>query len=309
MTLYIIPSLIAIIAKLFLLWIARRNFAENLVFTALLGALLVMNAVEFSSYFITNDMLNDYVWLMQLYFLSALVATATITDLCLVITGLAQPLWRQINALLTVTVALLTIVPGTVIAGVEPMGEFVRRIPGPALPVWTTYVVLAIAASVGLLLRGVRRAPSRHQQRQSCALALAFLPGLLSAGLIVVLMSFGYRVNGAVTMSIMSTLLAVVFFLSESRYHLFRLLSAIPSTVEYQTNRRVQTLVNKLKYIASMPDRQSELKAILAELEQASIAMAIDANDGNVSKTARAMKVSRNTILRKRQSTASPTNK
>lgn len=299
---YVVPSLAAMAVKLILLWITRHRLQSHTNFIVLLVSLFVLNAAEFTSYFVPDSALPNSLWIMQLYYLAAVIATAAVFDVCLEITHDNVRRWRDINALIAFTVGLLTVVPGTVVAGIEPMGDLVRRVPGPAMGVWMSYVVPTLLASIGTLIVGIRKAPSPHRKRQSRALLIAFVPLLLSTVVIIVLMAMNVRANGAVTISVMTTILAIVLYLSDSRYQLFKLLSRIPTTPEYRERSQLLSLIQTLQEVATTPDRQDELRQILRRMEMAGIGMAIEANEGNLSKTARNIGVSRATLVRKRGS-------
>lgn len=305
MTLWIIPSLMAMLAKLILFWIARRNLTSRPAFTLLLISLFIMNGVEFSSFFraaaVAPENYHQYLWMMQLYYLAGVGVIAAILDVALSISFKDATRGRQVNGVLAVTVSLLTIVPGSVIAGIEPLGDFVRRVPGPAMAIWSTYIIGASMIAFMCLIRGVKKAPTLLQRRKSCALTLAFVPLLLSGGLIVLLMSLGFAINGVATMSITTTLLVVILYVTDTRYHLYNFLSSVPATAEYKNWQKLRQLSHQLKEAAAIPERQQELRAIVQNIESASIAMAIDANEGNMSKTARHIGVSRATVVRKLQ--------
>jgi len=297
---FMIPSAAAMAAKLALLWFARRNLASHANFMFLLGALFILNALEFVSYFIPKILVSEFTWMMQLYYLAGAVASAAILDICLRIALPKSTEWRKANLILAITVCALTVVPGLVIADVEPMGSFVRRISGPAMPIYFAYVVPVLILAFSLMVYGTRKAPNKHLARQSAALLLGVAPLLLCTSVVLVLMQFGVRVNGAVSFSSLTTLFVVVLFISESRYGLFRLLSYVPTTSEYRARRNLYGMVDQLHKTVSDPNKQSNLSDNIRQMESLSIALAIEANDGNLSKTARKMGVSRTTILRKR---------
>lgn len=295
----------AILAKLILFWLARRKLTSLPAFALLLVSLFVMNGVEFSSFYrvavVAPENYHQYLWMMQLYYLAAVGATAALLDVAMSFTLKDATRSRQINAVLAVTVGLLTLVPGTVIAGIEPLGELVRRVPGPAITLWTAYVIGALLISFVCLVRGIKKAPTLLQRRKSCALALAFLPMVVSGAVIAVLMSFGVAINGVATLSIATTLLVVVVYITDTQYRLYNFLSSVPATAEYKNWQKLRGLSRQLKEAAALPERQQELRSIVHDIESAGIAMAIDANEGNMSKTARQIGVSRATVIRKLQ--------
>ncbi|MFK8019815.1 MAG: helix-turn-helix domain-containing protein [Pseudomonadales bacterium] len=267
----------------------------------------MLNGVEFASFLLPQELYTNYVWMMQLYYLSGIVAVAAMLDVAMSVVMASKTEWRKANVVLVIAVGALTVMPGSVIAGVVPMGDFARRVSGPAMPIYFTYIVPALIASFALPFWGIKRAPSKHRQRQSCALMLGVAPLTVSTAIILVMMQFDWAVNGAVILSTMTTVLVIVLFISESRYGLFKLLSRVPATLEYKARRDLHSMVDQLHKTVSDPNKQSNLADYLRQMESLSIALAIEANDGNLSKTARQMGVSRTTILRKRpQKEATP---
>lgn len=303
MILWVYPSLLAIVAKLALFWLARRNLVKQTSFTVLLTSLFVLNAVEFSSYFrsaaVQPEFYGQYLWMMQLYYIAGAIAAAAIADICLKLVLKDSKRQRQVNGILATTVVLLTIVPGSVITGIDQLGDFVRRVPGPAMAVWTSYVLLAFSGSGLLLSIGVKSASTLIRRQRSCALLLAFVPFIVCSIVVIGLMAMEYPVNGAVTISLTTTLLVITLYVSDSRHRLFRLLSRVPATTEYKNCRQLHRLSDQLKEAAAVPEMQQHIKSIVQGIEAASIGIAVEANEGNVSKTARSVGVSRATIVRK----------
>lgn len=305
MTLWVVPSLVAMLAKLILFWVARSSLTSRPAFTLLLVSLFIMNGVEFSSFFRTASLApenyDQYLWMMQLYYLAGVGTMVAVADVALSITFKNAYRFRQVNGVLAAIVGVLTIVPGVVIAGIEPLGDLVRRVPGPAMPVWSAYIVGGCIASFACLMWGIKNAHTLLQRRKSCALTLAFLPLLISGGLVALLMSLGYAINGVATLSISTTILVVILYVSDTRYQLYNFLSSVPVTAEYKNWQKLRDLSHQLKEAAAMPERQQDLRALIQDIESASISIAIDANEGNMSKTARHIGVSRATVLRKIQ--------
>ena len=119
-------------------------------------------------------------------------------------------------------------------------------------------------------------------------------------------MSSGVAVNGAVTISVMTTLLVGIVYFSDTRYQLFKLLSRVPATKEFKARRQLLALASQLHEVVLDPGRQAELQEALKRIEMLGLDIAVASNDGNVSATARNIGVSRATLVRKR--TYLPTN-
>ena len=299
MSLLALPSFVAILAKLQLFLQARRQLISNASLTTLLVALLVLNGVEFSSYFLTAAEKLSSVWMMRLYYFSAVVAAAALLDLCL-LSAVRQAKAYRIGALcLAYVVCIAAAAPGVVVAGIEPIGEFTRRLAGPSIYYWSAYIATALSVGLVLLVYGLKSAPNAESKRRCKALLVGLTPLGLSTIVLVILMQLGIRINGSLIISVMSTLLVMVIIYCDSRYGLFKFMSRVPYTEEYKRRRRINSIVSDLQQVVMTSGQEARYKSLLKDIEKEAIDLAVIAHDGNKSRTAKALGISGMTLSRK----------
>lgn len=298
MTFYIVPSIFAVLIKAWLLWWQRSKSKENGALILLLGALLLMNIIEFSS-FMLLDSPRLIAWLMHAYYCATAFAAAAILNLFLYLIGGTTAQLTKINWVLAAIIIALSAIPGAVIAGIENIGYTFIRIPGTLYIVWAVYIVSTLLFGVFLLLNGYRSRKDSLQRRRCLAVLLGLMPLICSAIGIVVLMLSGVKVNGTVILSCSVIFFLVALIYSEQRHALFRLLAHVPFTEEYALRSELANQVRKIESNAFGGADQSNFKDQIKKIESLYIDLAIIANDGNKTHAAAALGISSATLHRK----------
>lgn len=298
MTFYIVPSMLAMLVKAWLLFWRRSRAQDNGALFLLLGALLAMNLVEFSS-FLMLDNPQVITWLMHAYYCATTFAAATVLNLFLHLIGGATTQLTKLNWALAAIFIALSAMPGVVIAGIENIGYTFIRIPGTLYTAWAVYVVSTLLFGVYLLAKGYANSTDTLQKRRCLAILLGLTPLICSAIGIIVLMLSGVKVNATVVLSC-----AVIFFLvaliyAEKRHSLFKLLARVPFTEEYALRMELANQIRKIESNAFGGSGQPSLKDQIKKIESLCIDLAIVANDGNKTHAAAALGISNATLHRK----------
>lgn len=299
MSLIAIPAFTAIVLKVALLWVERDNLSRQLPLVCLLIGLFMMNIIEFSSFYLPGENKDNFVWLLQAYYLFCSLAAVALLELSLRGAGVHQSKYSIINLVVALVAAVMVSIPNVTISGVETMGALVRRVPGPALGLWNAYVVTLLLAGSFLLFKGYRHAECRAKRRYCLALITGLLPMAFAAAAIIFLMSLDVRINAVIIFPLLGSFLMLVLLRSETKYGTFSLLSKVPGTEENSGRRRVAALVATLQKDLFTEGQEKRHQEILDELEHASLQLALLAQGGNKSKTARALGISSATLHRR----------
>lgn len=298
MTLYVIPSFCAILIKAWLLWSEQFRFKANGALVLLLGALLVLNLIEFCSFFVLDRPL-EVICLMHGYYFTAAFAAAAILNLFLCLTGNAANHLTKFNWALATVICVMSLAPGVVIAGVENIGYSFTRIPGSFYMVWPVYIVSALIFGVVLLLRGYKSSKDLLQRRRCLAILIGLLPIICSTIGIIFLMVAGVKINATVVLSSAIVFFLVALIYSEQRYGLFKILASVPFTEEYALRNELATLIRKIESSAFDNTDGPSFKAHIKRIESLYVDLAILANGGNKTHAAASLGISSATLHRK----------
>lgn len=295
MSVLILPSFIALVLKVWMIWYARENLKSNPTLPLVILLMLVWNCAEFLSFSTWRSALNPEALLRCYYVGLTLTATA-----------IAQAIMRVLNiqtsaAYITLWAAgfcttLLVAIPGLALMGVTEISYSITRIPGPLYPVWQLFMLVSLSVVIALLIHGNLHSKDLIARRRTFALMVGLAP-LIGMGLSVLLsMQIGYKVNGTLLLSLMSSFFLVTLIYTEQRYRLFKLLSFVPYTPERELNTQFKQATLNLHQGAYT---NAGFKDQLKELETLCLRMAIYAADGNKTQAARNMGISSATLHRK----------
>ena len=298
MSFFVVPSFCAIMIKAYLLWSGRPNAKKNRALITLLCALLVMNLVEFSSFFLL-DRPEAVKLLMHAFYFTAAFAAAAILNLFLDLTGNTKNHLTTFNWVLAAVIAALTLIPGFVIAGVENIGYSFTRIPGAFYNVWSVYIVSTLLFSVILLLNGYSRSNDALQRRRCLAVLIGLFPFVCIAICVTFMLLAGVKINATVLLSCSVIFFLIALIYSEQRLDLFQLLGRVPFTEEYALRSELTDQLRQIELNAFGGSDQPSLKDQIKKIEALYIDLAIVANDGNKTHAAAALGISNATLHRK----------
>src|SRR3989344_5166446 len=224
-----IPALIALVAKAALFFYARFSEVRNLetrLYLLFLFALAVQNLAEVSGFYsIARTGLfpefDGYV-----YFASSIPAIALLLHLALVlgISGQLHRIHRPIVGtiyLLALLLEYLLLFTPWLVQGFQPETYSYSKIPGPLYFLFEIYAVGALAAAVGLLIRGALGQTNAYRRLKNRLMLLGIAPIFFVVITVIGLQYLGTRnFNTTVTLPI-----AITFFLAVTAYatHQYRL--------------------------------------------------------------------------------------
>jgi len=191
-----------------------------------------------------------------------------------------------------------------IIAGVAPMNSYtLTRIAGDFYWLFSAYLLIGLALSVALLIRGVVHADSNYA-RQKCMVVLiaAATPVLMSAS-VVGLMAVGVQINGAIFMSLALSVMLGLIVYAEEKTRLFRLLTIMPYTRERRLHKQLLKQITACVSISDRPGAGSiNLKSMMKDLEGSVVEHVLGFYGGNQKKAANALGVSEATLSRRARS-------
>ena len=293
-----ISSIVALLIKLSLFWVGKSAlFRDNWPLALFLIALCVLNFAELMSFAsIGNDQL--IMSILQTYYAAAVIAAAALFYLSLHIIG-ASTRHAMASFAVAITIALLTFVPNVMLAGYESIGYSVTRIPGDFFFILQFYLVGTLILSAGLLLYGAIQSKSSLVNQRSLIMLISTLPLVFFTVILTLALSMGAKINGAVIISLMTSLMLVILIYTEKRYRLFKFLSYIPYTREHELRTRASRLVEQMIDDLFNGESAVKYKDIRSEFEATMIELAIESTGGNKTHAAKILGIGKATLHRK----------
>lgn len=285
---YILPSILAISAKIAVFILARRAISsvEKSLLLFLLG-LFGVNVFELALLILTPRPEKTFT-LLSLYYGSVLVANGACMYYVLGIKNWLLPSVRWLIFSVHGLAIMLLAIPGVVLEGAASIGYSITRVPGPLYPLLQLILVAGLSVTLVSLL-AARKDANAETRRKALVLLIATTPMMASVSTILIMMQMGYAVNATIVTSLATSFMMAILMFTESRYRLFQFLAVIPRTEE---NRQLSALSALLmKPNVSLKEAQNAFAALFVE-------EAVKRSDGNQVRAAEALGTSRTTIHR-----------
>jgi hypothetical protein len=290
LTLYTLPSVVALAIKLTIFWFGRHSFVSAsawlwMFFIGLFG----MNLSELATFYYVTQPGAGFMWLSA-YYISALIAFSSLLALSLSNASKLSPsIERAIIIFLGISILPL-LMPGAALSGVKSIGYSITRVAGPYYFIVQLGILIPLISA--LLVSGYFfcNAGSRLVKRRSQIILIACMPIFISVIVIMLAMQLGYQLNASVILSLMISFTLMVLVYTEQKERQFKFMSMIPTTKEHQFVQNLTRLIT---------DPTIGLEQGRDHIEKEMIKEALILMDGNKNKAAAMLGVSRQTLQRK----------
>jgi len=313
MSFLVVPALIALLIKLFVLVASRsasrsqarldtgdsRVAADKLmVFGAFTTMVLVMsghNLVELLFYSGVGDG-NSSELLLRWYYLFTVLSLGSMVVYAKSVSAMHSKN-SKLSTLVNGTVVIVSFIAGvsifftnSLILGVDSIGYSITAIQGEYF--WTFFMlsILAFALIYGYLIIGYISAKTHQSQIQCGYTLVALLPIMLTSIGLIVLMNMGYRLNAALVMPLASAAFLVITLRGEREHQMFDIRRHIPYSLERQTSGQIMDIFSQYTQ-----DKIS-YKDALTQIERLLVLHKHEKHDGNVSSTAASMEMPRSSL-------------
>lgn len=299
MTLLFIPSVVALLIKaLVLLKYGSRILQENPYLMLSLIALCGLNISEFVIFWnVGAPEQIEAVFSVRSYYAFAELSSMSVLAMA------AYVLWGSKHSLkvlmgIAMLVAVYTMASDGFIAGVQSFGYTLSRQPGTYFSVLQIYLLSMLFGALLIMGYGILYGDTPLKQKKSLVILIAFSPVIVLAIVIIVVMSFGIRVNATGILSLASSMMVWLLAYAETRYGLFRILTYIPNTAHYRLHKKISDI--EIKLAGNISEGSSiQLKQVVRQLESAIIEMALEASYRDKLKAAKMLTIGRTSIDRK----------
>lgn len=293
-----LSSIVALLIKFSLFWVGKGAlFKDNRPLAIFLVALCASNIAELMI-FMNMDHPQYLFGILQAYYAAAIIAAASLFYLSIHVTH-RNLYFAAISFAIALLIVILTFIPGVTLSGFQSIGYSITRVPGEYFSLLQVYLVGIALLSLGLLIYGAIKSSDRMVNKRSLVLLISVAPLIFFTVTITIALSFGFKFNATVVNSMATSLMLVILIYCEKHYRLFRFLSYVPYTHEYELRTRAGKLVDKM--IQELFDSRSpvNLKDIRNEFETSLIQLAIESTGGNKTHAAKLLGIGKATLHRK----------
>ncbi len=265
MSVFALPAILALTAKLIVMFLYRRSLQQNTHFTLLVLIFAAHNLCEvlvFWEFF--NGMKAEF--LLRSYYVVSLTSLVFVAQYVARVGEQTNVLLNRLMLLGLALFAVFFIFSQTLVAGVEPWGHVFTAVRGDFYPVFQLAALL-LAAYIGVVLFQGYKSASSHLTQIRCAYsALAFAPLMLAIFLIICLMNMGLQINGAVIFPIATTLFLMIMLISEDRHRMTDIRRFIPFSDERQTSNQIMEIFsNYARDEANYRDSINQIEKLLVQ--------------------------------------------
>jgi len=287
MSVYVLPSLIGLMFKLFILAYAAKDkkFSASLLFLIMVFA--CHNLIEFVGYIQFLDEQTVSV-LFRTYYVATVIMLASLPIHAIFITQSMNHHRGMALVVGSVAAALVTAILFTdlIIAGNFSIGYSLTAVEGPHFLLFALFLAATLISSVAILTRGYLKAQEQLDSTRSVYSLAAIMPVVLVLGIGIVFKIVGVNVNFAGALPIATTFFVFLILKTESKHQLMDVRRFIPFSRERQASLEILRLMDKYSQSSSEIDSYQELRN---GIEREAIRYTLEKCDHNITRAAKMM--------------------
>ncbi len=304
MELILIPSFLAICLKLAIFFRHQRSLTrENIALCIFFVAVFLWNLIELvfldGNY---SDQVNFF--LLVCAYCSIIFLVHAFLSIAIEYAKLRWQKLEQIKLALNLFLGYLVvsvIFDRGMIAGFEPNGFTLTKIPGERYWIFQIYLLAGVLTALTLLVNGVVTLKDNLDKQRCLAVLLAAVPAAAVGIFVVISKALGAGSTSTIFQSLGFTLMLGVLVYAEKKSRLFKLLTFIPFTKERKLHKKILAQITDCIAINDDPSTQQpiNLKHMMREFEGLVVEHVVDYYDGNQKRAASALGVSEATVSRR----------
>lgn len=289
MSLFLIPSLIALIAKLIIVFVYRKSILESGFFKLMVLAFACHNFCEvllFWEYF--RGVKGDY--LLRTYHVISLFALLAIVLSVEQISKQESRLPTKIIQLVVGCISVLFLTTDLFVTGAAPLSYVMTSLRGEFYWVFQVASVAIVLYLVSLLYFGYKKSDDHHIQIRCLYTGLALLPQIIAVLTVIILMNLGLKINAVVILPIATTLFILIMAISESKHQITDIRRFVPFSEERRTSNQIMEIFSRYAQDkVNYRDSVSEIEKLLVEHKY-------EKNDFNATYAAKKMGMPRSSL-------------
>lgn len=243
MSVYLIPALISLVFKIYVLLFTIRGAKVSIVFLSLIIIFASHNAIELSGY-IQFSMGSTDSPLFRPYYAATIFVLLYILLHGLAVSETGNKYITGVLVLIASTLSVLILFTDTVVAGYFPIGYTVTAIVGEYYWIFVAYVLIVLCANSFLLIYSYRRSASQLISIRCKYSLLALSPVMLVFFFVIIFKLTGIGISAVGLIPIATTLFLVIVIKTESKHKLSDVSRLMPLSPERVTASKFMDLLD-----------------------------------------------------------------
>lgn len=293
MNIYVVPALLALIFKLFILIYARMDKQSSTSLLVLISILACHNAIELIGY---TRFLDDQgvATLFRGYYVATVLMLAALPMHAHIVSGNSSKIMVPLIGAVALSVSLLIMFSDLIVAGYVSIGYSLTAVVGPYFFVFSLFVLFSLSACVATLVAGVKNAKTAMAANRCLYSLLAFSPLLLVSFLALALKLSGASMNGAGIIPVATSIFLYILLKSEAKHQLTDIRRYLPLSQEKRSANEFLRLMDQYAQSDNKPNAFSELRE---GIERQAVLYTLAKCDDNITKAATMMGVQNRSTL------------
>jgi len=271
-SMYLLPALVSLLLKLFVLSIVIRGGKVSVLFLSLICVFALHNGIELVGYVqhLNNETIDIY---FRLYYVATIYLLMYI-----LLHGLTSSRFENVfitTAVVTVatSLSLFVLFSDIIIAGQYSIGYSATAILGPYYSAFKLYVLASLLLSSAALIYRYKSSASQLESTRSLYSLFALSPVILACFLAMLFRILEMDINGAGMLPIATTLFLIIVLKGESKHRLSDIRRFLPLSPERAISANVMELVDA--YV-NQDKKADAYKTLQAGIEKEIICYTLD---------------------------------
>lgn len=290
MSIFILPALIALLTKVWVYVLARKNNHTSTTFLWLLAFFALHNLSEL---LVISQLFNNTVSenLLKSYYVALLFSLAYMCIFAMSIANENSHSRFNTTVLsITVLMALVTFQTDLIVAGAISIGYTVTAVKGSYYFSFQLLVLLGFVSIIYNLIHRYITAVDIKVQLKCFYAGFALSPIVIVSIAVMVMMQIGYQYTAAIALPFASTFFLSLVILTQKDNDLINIQGILPFTVYRKAEKQILSIYRShTAGNLNLPETKNEIERVL-------IQSALDRSNDNVSLTANNLGIKRSTL-------------
>ncbi len=289
MSVYVVPAILALILKLFFVYLYRRSVEANPYFIAIVVIFAFHNLSEVLVLWeFFAGVQADF--MLRTYYLVSIISLLTLMTYATSLSSVFNRRWTQALWVLTAVFGAVLFSTDLIVAGVESIVYSATAIRGEFYAIFQVFSFALLILTLWSLYRGYISTNDHDAQNKCAYTGLALVPHVVATIIVVVLMNLNLDVNAAMVFPLATTLFIFILLASEDKHRMTDIRRFIPFSEERQTSNEIMEIFSDYAR-----DRMSYREAV-NDIEKLLVEHKYQKTDFNASSTAQLMGMPRSSL-------------
>ena len=287
MNLLLLPALISLLLKLFILWTATKGGRVSIIFLSLIAIFALHNAVElFALSYMLFYQSSHIEQILRPFYIITVFAIMYITLHALTVSEIINKTMTVCLITIATITSSLILLSDLVIAGHYSIGYSISAVKGDYYWLFAATAILGISTSVSVLAYGYRNAATQIKSTRCLYSIYALIPIFLVGLTTVTCKLLNIPFNATAIMAIASTLFLFIVIKTESKHKLSEIKRLLPMSLERKT---ADNFLNMLDEYVQNSNKEDVYKNLQSSIEREIICYSLEKSNNNITHTANMM--------------------